>query len=95
MVAVWVILPDVPVILTEADPVSAKGMAVNSSLLVVAVLRGVKGAMTPFGKSGMVSLTLLSKPFTAVIVMVLVVPALWLRNAFGGAEIVKPGWARR
>jgi hypothetical protein len=60
---------------TEAVPVVAVLLAVNVKVLVLAVLLGLKEAVTPLGTPDADKLTLPLKPFCGVTVMVLV-PAL-------------------
>jgi hypothetical protein len=75
IVVVLVKLPDVPVMVTEAVPVVAVLLAVNVNVLLLAVLLGLKEAVTPLGTPDADKLTLPLKPFCGVTVMVLV-PAL-------------------
>jgi hypothetical protein len=75
IVVVLVKLPDVPVMVTEAVPVVAVLLAVNVKVLLLAVLLGLKEAVTPLGTPDADKLTLPLKPFCGVTVMVLV-PAL-------------------
>jgi hypothetical protein len=72
MVAVWVKLPEVPVMMTLTVPVVAVLLAVSVKVLVLVVLAGLKTAVTPLGRVELVKLTLLLKPFCGVTVMVLV-----------------------
>lgn len=59
---VLVKLPEVPVMVTMADPVVAVLFAENVSVLVVEVLLGLKVAVTPLGRPDRVKLTAPEKP---------------------------------
>ena len=86
-------LPDVPVIVTVKVPVAAVAVAVSDSLLVLVAGFGEKAAFTPLGKPDAVNLTLPVKPFSGVMVIVLV-PAFspcTIVTLFGEAERVKFG----
>ena len=74
-VAVFVKLPEVPVMVTVADPTAAVLMAVRVNVLVVPVLLGLKEAVRPAGKPDADKLTLPLKPFCGVTVMVFVMLA--------------------
>jgi len=65
-------LPDVPVMVTVTVPVIAVLFAVSVNVLVLAVLLGLKDAVTPLGKPDADKLTLPLKPFCGVTVIVLV-----------------------
>jgi hypothetical protein len=65
-------LPDVPVMVTVTVPVVAVLLAVSVNVLVLAVLLGLKDAVTPLGSPDADKLTLLLKPFCGVTVIVLV-----------------------
>lgn len=54
--------PDVPVIVTVAVPVAAVLLAVSVNVLALAVLVGLKDAVTPLGKPDADRLTLPLKP---------------------------------
>ena len=69
---VFVKLPEVPVMVTVADPTPAVLLAVKVRVLVAAVLLGLNEAVTPAGKPEADKLTLLLKPFCGVMVMVFV-----------------------
>jgi len=71
-VAVFDKLPDVPVTVTVAGPVVAVPLAASVNVLVLAVLVGLKVAVTPLGKPLAAKLTLPLKPFSELTVMVLV-----------------------
>ena len=72
MVAVFVKLPEVPVMVTGKVPTAAVLTAVKVSVLVVAVLLGLKEAVTPLGRPEADNVTALLKPFCGVTVMVFV-----------------------
>jgi hypothetical protein len=55
-------LPDVPVMVTVTVPVFAVVLAARVNVLVVAVLAGLKDAVTPLGKPEADKLTLPVKP---------------------------------
>jgi hypothetical protein len=55
-------LPDVPVIVTVAVPVAAVLLAVSVNALALAVLAGLKDAVTPLGRPEADKLTLPLKP---------------------------------
>jgi hypothetical protein len=65
-------LPHKPVTVTESVPVAAALLAVSVSVLVLAVLLGLKDAVTPLGRPDADKLTLPLKPFCGATVMVLV-----------------------
>ena len=67
----WLKLPDVPVMVTVRVPVAAVRLAVSVNVLVPVVLVGLKDPVTPLGRPDAVRLTLLAKPFSGFIVMVL------------------------
>ncbi len=71
IVATFDKLPDVPVIVTVKVPVEAALLAVNVKVLAVAVLLGLKDAVTPLGKPVADKLTLPLKPFCGVMLIVL------------------------
>ena len=92
--AEFVKLPDVPVIVTVALPVIAVPLAVSVKVLELAVLPGLKDAVTPLGKPEADRLTLLLKPFCGVTVMVLTpAPPCAMVKVFGDAESAKFGGA--
>ncbi len=72
IVVVLLKLPDVPVSVTVAVPVVAVVLAVKVSVLVEVAGFGLKVAVTPLGRPVAVNITLPAKPFTGVIVTVLV-----------------------
>ena len=76
-VAVFVKLPDEPVIVTVTVPVAAALPADSVKVLVFAVLAGLNDAVTPLGKPDADKLTLLLKPYCGVTVMVLAPLAPW------------------
>jgi hypothetical protein len=71
MFAVCVSEPDVPVIVTVAEPVVAELFAVRVRVLVPVVLAGLNSAVTPLGKPVAARLTLPVKPLAGFTVMVL------------------------
>ena len=75
--AVFVKLPDTPVTVTVTVPVVAVLLAVSVNVLLLAVLLGLNDAVTPLGSPEADKLTLLLKPFSGVIVMVLVPFVPW------------------
>jgi len=89
IVVVFVKLPDLPVTVTEAVPAAAVLLAVSVNLLVLAVLVGLKDAVTPLGRPDADKLTLPVKPFCGVTVMVLAPLApCTIVKLFGDAERV-------
>ena len=71
-------------------PVVAVLLAVSVNLLVLAVLLGLKDAVTPLGRPDADKLTELLKPFCGVTVMVLApLAARWIVKLVGEAERVK------
>jgi hypothetical protein len=91
-VAVFVKVPDVPVMVTVDVPVVAVALAVSVNVLVLVVLvvlLGLKEAVTPLGRPEADKLTLPVKPFCGVTVIVLV-PLLPCTRVtpFGKAESV-------
>ena len=98
--AVFVKLPDVPVIVTGKVPTAAVPAAARVRVLVVEVVAGLKDALTPAGKPDADMLTLPLKPNWGVMVMVsvLLVPCVIVmllreveREKFGegGAGVVR------
>jgi hypothetical protein len=82
-------LPEVPVTVTVAVPVVAVLLAVSVNVVVLAVLAGLKDAVTPLGSPVADKLTLPVKPFCGVTVMVLVpLPPCIIVRLFGDAESV-------
>jgi hypothetical protein len=97
-VAVWLRLPDVPVIVTVAVPVAALLLAESVSVLLVVVVAGLNEAVTPAGKPDAVRPTLPVKPFNAATDTVLVpllpcvivtLPGAVDREKFGAAFTVR------
>lgn len=83
-------LPDKPVTVTVTVPVAAVLLAVNVSLLVLAVLLGLNDAVTPLGSPDADKLTMLLKPFCGVTVIVLAPLApRWIVKLVGDAERAK------
>ena len=70
-VVVMVKRPAVPVIVTLVVPADAVPLAVNVNALVLAVLVGLKDAVTPLGSPETDKLTLPLKPFRGTTVTVL------------------------
>jgi hypothetical protein len=89
---VLVKVPEVPVMVTVEVPTLAAVLAVSVSVLVLAVLAGLKEAVTPAGKPEADKLTLPVKPFCGATVTVLVplAPCMMLR-LLGVAESEKLG----
>jgi hypothetical protein len=77
IVVVWVKLPEVPVIVTVAGPMTAVPLALSVSVLVLVVLDGLKDAVTPFRRPDTDRLIWPLKPFCRVTVIVLVPLAPW------------------
>lgn len=94
IVAVFVRLPELPVMVTVTVPVVAMLLAVNVNVLVLVVLLGLKDAVTPLGRPEADKLTLPLKAFCGVTVIVLVplVPCV-IAKLFGDADSVKFGGA--
>src|SRR5580700_9837565 len=92
-VAVCVMLPEVPVIVTEAKPVAAALLAAKVIVLVVAVWGELNVAETPLGKPEAESLTIPLKPFTSLMVIVALSVEPWLTKTLLGAVMVNPGRA--
>ena len=88
-VAVFVKLPEVPVMVTVTVPVVAVLLAVSVNVLVLVVLLGLNDAVTPLGRPEAAKLTLPLKPFCGVTVIVLDPLAPWkIVNVLGDAESV-------
>jgi len=90
--AVAVLEPDVPVIVMVARPVVAVLLAVNVSVLVVAVGFGLNAAVTPLGTPEAESVTLPENPpegVTVIVVVALAPPSVTLICS-GDAASVKP-----
>lgn len=64
-VAVWLMLPDVPVIVTVAVPVAALLPAVSVSVLLLVEGLGLNDAVTPLGNPDAAKLVLPVNPFNA------------------------------
>ena len=82
-------LPDVPVMMTANVPVAEVLLALSVSVLVVVAGLELNEAATPLGSPDADKLTLPLKPFSGVMVIVLVplVPCMMLR-LFGDVERV-------
>jgi hypothetical protein len=91
-VVVFVNVPDVPVTVTVTVPVAAVALAISVSVLVEAIGFGLNAAVTPLGKPDAERVTLPLKPFTGVMVTVLVplLPCAMVA-LFGEGERVKFG----
>ena len=89
IVVVLVKLADVPVMVIVNVPVAAELVAETVNGLVLAVLVGLKVAVTPLGRPDADKLTLLLKPFCGVTVMVIepLAPCTMVK-LFGEAESV-------
>jgi hypothetical protein len=85
-------LPDVPVMVAVQGATAAVADAVNVTVLLVAVLAGLKAAVTPLGMPVAVSATVPANPPEPLMAMALamLVPCARLRLA-GVAESAKPG----
>lgn len=83
-------LPDAPVMVTVAVPVAAVLLAVSVNVLAPVVLAGLNDAVTPAGKLEIERMTLLLKPLSALMVIVLVplAPCATVK-LLGDAESVK------
>jgi hypothetical protein len=94
IVAVWLSVPDLPVIVTVNVPTGAEALAASVTTIVPAVPPGANDAVTPLDRPDTVRFTLLLKPFSAVPVIVLapLLPCAMLRLA-GDTERVKSGGA--
>jgi hypothetical protein len=64
-VAVWLRLPDVPVIVTVAAPVAALLLAVSVNVLLLVAEAGLNDAVTPLGRPEVARAALPVKPFNA------------------------------
>src|SRR5580698_666871 len=93
-VVVAVKLPEVPVMVTVADPVVAVLLAVRVSTLVPVVGFVPNAAVTPLGRPDAASVTLPVNPPASVTVMVLVpLPPCVIDRLLGESESVKLGVA--
>jgi len=90
IVAIWDKLPDVPIMVTVAVPVTAALLAVSVKVLLAVAGFALKDAVTPLGRPDTDKLTLLLKPLNGVTVTALVplVPSGTVR-LLGDAERVK------
>jgi hypothetical protein len=89
MVALWLELPEVPVIVTVVVPVVAVASAENVSVEVLLAGFALNAAVTPLGNPDAESVTLPSNPFAGVIVIVLAASApCTALNLPGAAESV-------
>lgn len=85
-------LPDVPVMVTVADPVVAVLLAVSVSTLVPVVGFVPKAAVTPLGRPDAARVTLPLNPPTSVTVMVLLpLPPCVIVRLLGESDSVKLG----
>ena len=84
-------LPEVPVMVTAVCPVAAVALAVNMSVLVVAVLAGLNAAVTPLGRPDADKLTAPLKPPVGVTVIAVVLfPLCATLIGLGAAPSVNP-----
>ena len=85
-------LPEVPVIVTEADPVVAELLAVRVSTLFPVVGFVANAAVTPLGRPDAARVTLPVNPPTSVTVIVLVPLLPWvIVRLLGESDSVKLG----
>ena len=92
MVAVWVKLPEMPLIRIEKVPVAALFFADSVRVLVLVALPGLKDAVTPRGKPEADKLTLPVKPFCDVTrIEDVILPPRARLNEFGEAVRAKFG----
>lgn len=84
-------VPDVPVMVIVAVPAFAVVPAVRVRVLVEVAGLGLNEAVTPFGNTELVNVTLPANPFTGVTVMVLVplAPLFAMVTELGEEEMVK------
>jgi hypothetical protein len=88
-VAIFVKLPDVPVIVTGTVPMAAVLLVVNVNVLVVVAGFELNDALTPLGRPEADKVTPPLKPFCGVTVIVLVPPApCVMLRLLGAAERV-------
>ncbi len=91
----WDSSPDLPVIVTEANPGEAVLVAVSVSVLVLVALPGLKEAVTPAGRPDALSAAAPVKPPDGMTVIVLApVPPLGMLRLFGDADRLKSGSVR-
>ena len=93
VIVAWLVkLPDVPTTDRVTEPIAAVPLAVSVNTLVLAVLLGLKDAVTPFGRPDTAKVTFPVKPFSGVTVIVLVplAPCLTV-TLFGEDESEKFG----
>jgi hypothetical protein len=93
MAAVEVRLPDFPVTVTVAVPTAALAVATKLNVLALAVLAGVKDAVTPAGKPETVNATDPLKPFAGTTTMAAVPVAPCNSVSAVGAVSLKLGAA--
>ena len=90
MVVEAIRFPEVPVMVTVAEPVEAVPSAVKLTTLVPVAWLGAKAAVTPAGKPFAVSVTLPLKPFTPVMLTVSVaLPPCDIDKVDAAGDIVK------
>jgi hypothetical protein len=89
IVVVWVMLPDVPVMVTVTVPSDAVALAVRVKVLELVAGFGLKLAVTPVGRPDAERVTLPLNPLDGLTVIVLapLVPCTTL-NVLGDADIV-------
>jgi len=89
---VFVKVPEVPVMVTEAVPIAAVLLAVKVKVPALVAGFGLNDAVTPLGRPAAAKLTLPLKPFCGVTVMVLVaVTPCTIVTLLGDAEREKLG----
>jgi hypothetical protein len=76
MATVELTLPDLPVTVTVAEPAVALALAVKVNVLEVAVLAGLKDAVTPLGRPATVRATALLNPLLGETLIEVVAVAL-------------------
>ena len=87
MVTVWVVEPDLPVMVRETRPVAAEVDAVKVRTLVVLVEAGAKLEVTPLGRPLTERSTAPEKPPDFEMVTVVVPLSPWLSVRLGGATV--------
>jgi 8-oxo-dGTP pyrophosphatase MutT (NUDIX family) len=75
MLAVLLVLPEVPVTATVYVPAVAEELAVKVSVLVLVVLEELNAAVTPVGSPEAAKATLLLAPLTVIVLLTLEPPA--------------------
>jgi hypothetical protein len=86
-VVVWTRLPEVPVMVRVAEPLSAQLTAFNVSALPVVVVAGLNDAVTPEGRPLTLRFTAPLKPLrSAIAIVVLALPAYGIVTLPGVAD---------